>query len=112
MIFDEYQSPMQVWRLVASTSGYTDPVWTQMPGITGRIEPVNAEEQMLHQQSTGNLMEMMLSPITYRNSILPGDGIVDIYGIQRKVAGYPEVWGWMMPHIATRLMRTQWDVTT
>ena len=60
MLFDEYQETLQVWRLVIPASGYTDPVWTRQADITGRIEPVNGEEQMLHQQSAGNLMEMLL----------------------------------------------------
>ena len=74
MIFDEYQETMQVWRQIASVSGMTDPVWTYMYSITGRLEPVNyGSESVLNNQNFADVSEYLFSPVGYENYISPND---------------------------------------
>ena len=110
MIFDEYQEPLQVWRMVTPTGAWVDPVWTSVSGITGRIEPVSGTESFLQNQSFADVTETCLAPYEYRNYIHPKDGIVDSDGIQREVVGEIELWKNIHPHIAFKLKRAQWAV--
>lgn len=110
MMFDEYQEAIQLWRQITPTSGWSDPVWTYIQDITGRIEPINPAEQFVQNQANPNIAEVMLSPIDYRTIVRAGDGVMDVDGIQRKIIGHPEIWKWELPHIAARLERVQWTV--
>ena len=110
MIFDEYQEALQVWRQVTPSGAWVDPVWTQVSGITGRIEPVSGNETFLQNQSFADVTEICLAPYDFRNYIRPKDGIIDSDGIQREVVGEVERWKSINPHIAFRLRRTQWAV--
>lgn len=110
MIFDEYQEVMQVWRPVA-TEG-SDPVWTHIYDITGRLEPVNyGTESIVNNQNFADVSEYLISPLTYENSIQPNDGIVDPRGTQRQVIGWPELWRNINPHMVCMLKRAAWDIT-
>jgi hypothetical protein len=112
MIFDEYQEVMQVWRQVASVSGTTDPVWTHIYDIGGRLEPVNyGSESILNNQNFADVSEYLFSPVTYETFITPNDGIVDPRGVQRQVIGWPEIWRNINPHMVIMLKRAAWDIT-
>jgi hypothetical protein len=112
MLFDEHQEPLQLWRMIRPASGYADPAWTYITTISGRIEAISIEEVSVHNQSFNNQLATMLSPLEYATVVLPGDGIVDTMGIQWRTNGYPEIWKWEMPHIAVRVERSQWTVTS
>jgi hypothetical protein len=111
MLFDEYQEDVQIYRQLMPASGFADPTWSLIDTITGRIEPIGAIEIFNHNQSQGNITEIMMSPIDYKNSVLPDDMTIDADGVTRKVIGWPEIWKWEMPHIAVKLQRVQWAVT-
>ena len=111
MVFDEYQEPIKIYRYIVPTSGWTDPTWQYVTEITGRIEAIGSMEGYAHNQSQGNITEIMMSPVTYKNSVLPDDMTVDADGATRKVIGWPEIWKWEIPHIAIKLQRVQWEVT-
>lgn len=111
MLFDEYQEAISIYRQVVPTSGFTDPTWQLVASITGRIESIASMEMFNHNQSQGNITEIMMSPIDYKNSVLPDDMTIDVDGVTRKVIGWPEIWKWEMPHIAVKLQRVQWEVT-
>lgn len=112
MVFNQFQEPLEVWRLVTPTSGYADPTWTYMTTISGRIESISPSEVVLHNQAFDNIMETLLTPVENLPFILSGDGIIDGAGIERKVVGQPEIWKWLIPHLAIRLERSQWSVTS
>ena len=112
MLFDEYLEPLQHWRNIVPTSGWSDPVWTQIGTITGRFEPIQGTETFLQNQSFADVTEILFTDIGNRLAILPGDGFVDVDGIQRQVAGQPEIWKHIMPHVVCRVKRTQWTVVS
>ena len=109
MIFDEYQEVMQVWRPITTES--SDPVWTHVYDITGRLEPVNyGSESIVNNQNFADVSEYLLCPLEYENLIQPNDGIVDPRGVQRQVIGQPELWRNINPHIVVMLKRAAWDI--
>lgn len=110
MIFPEYIEPLQVWRVATPTGALSDPVWTRITTISGRIEPVVGTEEFLNNQTFAGITEILFLPYTYRGLLHAGDGIVDSDGGQHKIFGRPEVWGSMLPHIACKMTPVQWDM--
>jgi hypothetical protein len=109
VIFDECQETMQVWRPVGVDG--SDPVWTHLYDITGRLEPVSyGTESPINNQNFADVSEYLLSPITYENQIGPNDGIIDPRGTQRQVIGYPELWRNFEPHMVCMLKRAVWKI--
>lgn len=111
MVFDEFLEPISVWRMVASGIN-TDPAWTLITTISGRCEPVQGNEEFLNNQSFVDVTETGLFPIDYASIIKPSDGLVTADGVQRRVVGAPEIWKWLIPHVACKLKHAQWDMTT
>jgi len=111
MIFPEYQDEaIKVYRYTIPASGWGDLAWVLVGTISGRIEPVAADENLRNQQIFQNVTEVCFSPIDYASSVLPGDGLIDSYGIQRKVVGPPEIWRHINPYVMYMLERAQWDI--
>jgi hypothetical protein len=109
VIFDEYQETMQVWRPVGVDG--SDPVWTHLYDITGRLEPVSyGTESPINNQNFADVSEYLLSPITYEGQVGPNDGIVDPRGTQRQVVGHPELWRNIEPHMVCMLKRAAWSI--
>jgi len=110
MIFDEYQEAMQVWRPIG-TDG-SDPVWTYITTISGRLEPVNyGSSTIVNNQNFADISDYLFSPLGYESVVQPNDGIVDPRGVQRQVIGWPESWRYLNPHIVILLKRAAWTVT-
>ena len=111
MVFDEFQEPLQHWRYTVPTSGWSDPYWMQIGTISGRFEPVAGTETFLQNQAFADVTELLYTSYENRLIIKAGDGFIDSDGIQRKIAGQPEIWKHMIPHVVCRAVRTQWDIT-
>jgi hypothetical protein len=112
MVFPELQESIQQWRFTTPTSGWADPYWVFLGNITGRFEPIQGNETFLQNQSFSDVSEYLLTDIDYKLTIQPGDGFVDVDGIQRKVVGQPEIWKSFLPHVACKMQRTQWTVVS
>lgn len=90
---------------------FTDNRWKYITSIYGRIEPISAGYSYLRNNQTfADLSELDYVSIDYRDSVLPGDGIIDIYGVQRQVLGQPELYDYMMDYMVLYLKRTQWEL--
>jgi hypothetical protein len=110
MIFPEYQdAEIKVYRLTPTT-GWSDSAWVLIATISGRIEPVAADENLRNQQIFQNVTEVCFSPVSAASVVLPGDGFIDSYGIKRKVIGSPEIWRNINPYAMFMLERAQWDI--
>ena len=112
MVFSEYLVTAQHWRFTTPTSGWADPAWVRLADMSVRFEPVQGNETFLQNQSFADVTELLFTDIGNRLSILPGDGFVDSDGIQRKVAGQPEIWNSMLPHVVCKLQRARWTVVS
>ena len=112
MVFPELQEDIQQWRYTVPTSGWSDPAWVLIGTMKGRFEPVQGNETFLQQQSFADVVEFLFTDIENRLSIQSGDGFVDSDGIQRKVAGQPEIWKSFVPHVVCRMQRAQWTVVS
>jgi hypothetical protein len=111
LVFPEFVEPLQVWRAITPAGALTDPVWTFITTVSGRIEPVQGSEEFLNNQTFAKVAELLFLPYTYHNIVRTGDGIVDADGGQRRTVGLPENWKSMMPHVVYKLEPCQWAVT-
>lgn len=112
MIFPEHLEAFSLYRQTTSTSGWEDTIWQFITTVSGRAEPINPQEQILQNQAFPNIAETFFCDIVYKGIVRAGDGLMDIYGEQRKVIGHPEVWGWEIQHLACRLEHVQWTVVS
>lgn len=109
MLFPEFADNITGYRLEATT-GWNDPVNVVIATIRGRIEPVAGKEELRNHQTFQNVTEVLFTDIENATIFQGGDGIVDSYGIKRKVVGEPEIWRHLNPYVMYYLERAQWDV--
>lgn len=110
VLFPEHQEVFEVWRYVTVTSGWADPTWSLITSISGRAEPIGMEgESFVHNQSFNDISEIVITPVEYDSILLPDDHLVSASGKVRKIIGWPEVWGWEMPHLGIKVKRVQWE---
>ena len=112
MVFPDFQETVQHWRFTVPASGWADPSWVYLGDVTGRFEPIQGTEIFLQNQSFANVTEFFLTDIDYKLTFQPGDGLVDVDGIQRKIAGQPEIWKHILPHVVCKVERAQWTVVS
>lgn len=109
MVFNEYQDDISGYRL-SSATGWSDPTWSLVATIKGRIEPVAPNEELRNNQQFQNVTEVLFTDIENATIFRGGDGIIDSYGIKRKIVGEPEIWRNMIPYVMYSLERSQWDI--
>lgn len=110
MLFPEYMEPFEVWRLDTVTSGWGNNSWEYIVTVSGRPESIGKESEVfVHNQSFNDITEVVMLPIQYRRDVQANDHLIDADGIVRKVIGQPEIWKWVMPHVAAMSKRVQWE---
>ena len=112
MIFPEFMEPLQLWRAMPPVGAMSDPVWTLITTVSGRVEPVMGDEEFLNNQTFAKVTEILFLPIDYKRLVRAGDGILDADGIQHRIVGRPEIWKSMLPYVSCKLEPVQWTMVT
>jgi hypothetical protein len=109
MLFPEHQEDYTGYRVpLATAGGWSDPAWTEVATIKGRVEPVAPNSELRNHQTFSNVSEVLFTDIENALLFHGGDGIIGADGIQRKIVGEPEIWKSMVPYVMYMLERSQW----
>lgn len=109
-MFPEFDEAWEVWR-PGGTGGWTDSPFTFVGYVSGHLEPVNGNEEFLNKQDFQNVTHYGITYIAYEGVVQPKDYIVTTRGEQYICAGFPEVWRYLLPHIAIKLQVSQEPVS-
>lgn len=104
--FPQFDETWEVWR-TGNTGGWDDSPFVFIGYLRGHLEPVNGDEEFLNKQDFQNVTHFGITYISNEGTIKSKDYIVTPRGEQFIAVGEPEVWRYLIPHIAVKLQVSQ-----
>lgn len=111
LLFPEVATYFDVYRLTTISAGYSDPVWSGVGRILGRVEPLSQYERSMNNQRFPNVSDQFYTVPESFSMIQPDDCLV-ADGITRQIRGQPVKYTVFFPRVEALLERVQFTVTS